>query len=928
MTVVRQTSTVGSGTLVWLLGAGGVTLATWNDGAGGRRGALIVAAGLAILVRALHLLDPPVRARLAAAVPAAALVMLASYGLIGRAPALVGTACTLLADFAVRGPSAGSSAGGAALRPAGDGSAHRPVAAPTALIVVALASATWWSAQRLVVTGVLLVLATVVLAAPIGFLGGLDQLLARAADSVGVWARHGGSAARRAHRSVTSRSSQRVRSATERLTIAAKPRPAATYGPRLRDLDGRQRAILAGLLAVATSVPVIAAVGAARSGWSPIGDDAFILSSTLNVGTRRTPLLGALSSLSTYVPGVTAWHPGPVVFYWFAPFVRMLGGTVGLLTGIVAMFGVCVAAIAAVVLRTAGFRAAVGSVAAVAVAYIAGGGGKFMYQPNNGFVVTVIPAVLFVVLGWALLAGRWSVLPWWFVSGGFVVQCALPWAPSMAAAFVVTAVLLLADRVRSQGLPPPPAAPSARTSGFIGVLAVVAGVAAGVWRSGPTGDRVVTGVSVGLAVAVVVALVPWARAIAGRVGPHHRAGRRAMWWAAAASLAIAAGPIVDAVAHRGGNVVNILEGARGFSGPKRGLGDALAETARMLLLVPRQSRSGGTTWLHATLAIAVVLVLVLLVAAGWRRTTPGARRLLAVSVALLAGAVVGVSSIPVADGFSFGHLLALAPGVAMIYFSAGLIGSAALPADRWELLPVRRIPLGIAGVAGMLGLWLMATLPVPLVASVEYSPWVFRAAPRLSSDLSDTMDRRREWSYRWVGPRSILMLTAGLAVDMTSRGYSTDVRVSPGLSEVPAFRDPGRVLVQPAWAPAPEGWRLSASYRPRSFDERQAAAAAADAADHARASDDRLTPDAVRGLRAVLCPATTFEPDLDCPEANAIDLLGDLPDWLIAVLYAESQNDVFTYELHDGPDLPPALIARVRRYFTDIPVDVYTQVPS
>src|SRR4029453_6135418 len=97
---------------------------------------------------------------------------------------------------------------------------------------------------------------------------------------------------------------------------------------RLRDLDrGQRRFALAFGVALALA-PVLAFVHYAPH-WFPDGDPALMAMRSLDVGTRRTPLIGQPSLSFTYVPDQVVNHLGAVHFYLMAPFVRVLGVNLG-----------------------------------------------------------------------------------------------------------------------------------------------------------------------------------------------------------------------------------------------------------------------------------------------------------------------------------------------------------------------------------------------------------------------------------------------------------------------------------------------------------------------------------------------------------------------------------------------------------------------
>jgi len=119
-------------------------------------------------------------------------------------------------------------------------------------------------------------------------------------------------------------------------------------------------------------------VRAATSGWVAGGDFAVIRMRTLDVGTGSTPLVGVYSRFE--------WnHPGPALFYAYAPLLRVVGGaSFGLLLGATIVNGLSIGA--ALWLARRASSLACGVVALVlAVAIFAFGAAEIM-NPWNPFI--------------------------------------------------------------------------------------------------------------------------------------------------------------------------------------------------------------------------------------------------------------------------------------------------------------------------------------------------------------------------------------------------------------------------------------------------------------------------------------------------------------------------------------------------------------
>lgn len=191
---------------------------------------------------------------------------------------------------------------------------------------------------------------------------------------------------------------------------SARPAPAT----RRRLPPRRVETLLLAIAVLFTLVPlVVAAVRGLDAGWTPATDQALEVVRMHDVGTSHTPLLGPYSRLG--------WrHPGPLLFWVGAPFLRLLGPD-GLLAGIatinmVAVVGALTAA------RRLGGHLLIGPVALVAAVMMHSLGPARLVDPWNPNV-TYLPLLCFVLCLAAAAEGgtRWA-LPAAVISGSFVAQ--------------------------------------------------------------------------------------------------------------------------------------------------------------------------------------------------------------------------------------------------------------------------------------------------------------------------------------------------------------------------------------------------------------------------------------------------------------------------------------------------------------------------
>lgn len=177
------------------------------------------------------------------------------------------------------------------------------------------------------------------------------------------------------------------------------------------------------LLIVSVAAVVGRLLWAYGAGAQPIGHGATVVSRAWDVGTANTPLVGMPTSFQDITRGEQAYHPGPMYFYWFAPFVRMLGFRSGSLVGSAALnlVGWLVAA-------WAGFRA--GGRAAGVLAWVAAGVVLFVglkgtvWEAANVFPL-LVPMLACILLCWAAAVGGWRAFPWAVLVFSLVTQAYL-----------------------------------------------------------------------------------------------------------------------------------------------------------------------------------------------------------------------------------------------------------------------------------------------------------------------------------------------------------------------------------------------------------------------------------------------------------------------------------------------------------------------
>jgi hypothetical protein len=174
--------------------------------------------------------------------------------------------------------------------------------------------------------------------------------------------------------------------------------------------------VVAGL----TSALIVCCTGRGLArGYEPIGDNAMIELRAWDVFSRDFPLLGSGSSASLSA-GRDVNHPGPLLFEYFAIPVRLLGGPVGLAVGAAVLNIAALWGSVLVARRVDGDRTAAGvAVAAALLAWTMGSELLYdVWQPN----ILVLPFFCFLVLMWAVVAGRSRALPFAVAVGSLCMQ--------------------------------------------------------------------------------------------------------------------------------------------------------------------------------------------------------------------------------------------------------------------------------------------------------------------------------------------------------------------------------------------------------------------------------------------------------------------------------------------------------------------------
>lgn len=188
-----------------------------------------------------------------------------------------------------------------------------------------------------------------------------------------------------------------------------------------RPLDQRTL-VYAVVVLLASVASMLWRVGwAVRVGWQPTGNVPTVLARAWDVGTAATPLVGTPTSLGT---AGGASHPGPLLFDFLAPFVRILGLRAGGLVGSVVLNLGCWMVGTWAAFRAGGRMVAIGAWTLGGVMiHIALLG--VVWEPFNVTVVLLAIYATFLAC-WATTTGTWRA--WWCAVGlgSLTTQAYLP----------------------------------------------------------------------------------------------------------------------------------------------------------------------------------------------------------------------------------------------------------------------------------------------------------------------------------------------------------------------------------------------------------------------------------------------------------------------------------------------------------------------
>ncbi len=191
-------------------------------------------------------------------------------------------------------------------------------------------------------------------------------------------------------------------------------------GDGLTGLAGRVPAWASvAMVAVALAPIIVATFRAIRSGWLPIGDNAFFGILARDVLTSNPPLLGTWTSASLTV-GRNINNPGPLLVDLLAVPVRLFGTAGGLAFGVALINCAAVIGIALVAHRRGGpLLVAPAMLVTTVLAWAMGS--ELMFDPWQPHVL-LLAFLCFLMLAWTTSCGDLWALPWLVFLASLLLQ--------------------------------------------------------------------------------------------------------------------------------------------------------------------------------------------------------------------------------------------------------------------------------------------------------------------------------------------------------------------------------------------------------------------------------------------------------------------------------------------------------------------------
>lgn len=509
-------------------------------------------------------------------------------------------------------------------------------------------------------------------------------------------------------------------SSAHRGHLGAHARPGPAAATRRNRPTWRGTWVFRLAVLVATLAPIANALGAYARGWVPYGDEAIIVTRAYDVGTRLTPLIGMPSSFNE-AGAINPNALGPLQFWALAPFVRLLGPSLGSLLGTAAVNSVSILLVAVVLRRRLGRGVALLAIAACLVGTIGVSGPGSAFRLINS-IAPLLPLIATVVLSWAVSDGAWEWLPALAVFASYTAQGDAEFT-GMVVIVVVWAVAACAVGHRGKDDAQRPARGPVETA-----------------SERPAGRR---------------------RAVLACF----RQRRRPLVGAATAIACIAcwSGPLADAGLYGGGNLrrfVDLLMSGLptfGRAGANHALGAVLNIPP---FLVTYHSESG---WSHGLNLTAVVPAGAWVALYLWARRADRAaeRRLLVAAAVAVAAAAISGYHLPLNGSWDVNHTVFAQGTSAVLWFCLAGITYLALRRSFLTVIPLMAL-VGVSYVAVTL-LFRLSPLTFALTAALKAAMFVAVGAFIVVEAVRSVTRRssRRKPGPRWLTDVHQFVTSAG-----------------------------------------------------------------------------------------------------------------------------------------------------------------------
>lgn len=213
-------------------------------------------------------------------------------------------------------------------------------------------------------------------------------------------------------------------------------------------MSGRDRALVAGLVALLVAPLVVGLVALRTPTWYPVLDLAMTEYRVRDVFTGRTPLIGLPGRIGKTLAEQGS-HPGPLSFYLVAPVYRLLGSTAWAMQVATVVIHAGAVATSLVIAHRRGGRRLVAAVALVLAVLLRGYGITLLTQPWNPYL-PVLWWVTLLLAVWSVFDDDLAVLPVAVFAASLCAQTHVPYL-ALSLGFGALTALAAVRTVRRTG---------------------------------------------------------------------------------------------------------------------------------------------------------------------------------------------------------------------------------------------------------------------------------------------------------------------------------------------------------------------------------------------------------------------------------------------------------------------------------------------